>query len=70
MKGFLVIIVIINTVFFGATAFFSMQSYKLMEKGNTVTVKASLDTMNVRLKSINASLDDKLYGIMSSMPKR
>ncbi|MFZ4592282.1 MAG: hypothetical protein ACOYN6_14875 [Ignavibacteria bacterium] len=68
MKGFLVIVVIINTVFFGATAFFSMQSYKLMEKGNTV--KASLDTMNVRLKSINASLDDKLYGIMSSMPKR
>jgi hypothetical protein len=70
MKGFLVVIVIVNTVFFGATAFFSMQSYKLLEKNNSVTVKVSLDTMNVRLKSINASLDDKLYGIMSKLPKK
>ena len=69
MKGFLVFVIIVNTVFFGATAFFSMQSYKLMEKNN-VTVKASLDTMNFRIKSINASLDDKLYGIMSNLPRR
>jgi hypothetical protein len=68
MKGFLVFVIIVNTVFFGATAFFSMQSYKLQSKNDTV--KASLDTMNVRLKSINASLDDKLYGIMSNLPKK
>lgn len=69
MKSFIAIIIILNTVFFGAMAYFSIQTYNLTEK-NTTGMKASIDSMNVRLKSINASLDDKLYGIMSNFPKK
>jgi len=68
MKNFIAVIIILNTLFFGAMAYFSMQTYRLTDK-NTTGMKASIDSTNVRLKSINASLDDKLYGIMSTMPK-
>jgi hypothetical protein len=69
MKFFITLIVIINTVIFGTIAFYSYKTFKVTEQ-NIQEIKSSIDTANVRLKNINGALDDKLYGIISSMPKR
>jgi hypothetical protein len=69
MKFFITLIVIINTVIFGTIAFYSYRTFKITEQ-NIEGIKSSLDTANVRLKNINSALDDKLYGIISSMPKK
>jgi len=69
MKPFIAIILIVNTVIFSIFTFNSIKSFKLTEQ-HIEDMRISLDTANVRLQKINASLDDKLYGIISSLPKR
>jgi hypothetical protein len=68
MKIFMALIAIINTVIFSLIACYTFQTYKVTER-NIQSLKSSVDTMNVRLKSINSSLDDKLYGIINGLPK-
>ena len=63
MKPFIAIVIIINTIFFGAMAYYSKLTYELTEV-QTIKMKAAMDSTNVRLKNINTALDDKLYGIM------
>jgi hypothetical protein len=69
MKPFIAVILIVNTVIFSIFTFNSIKSFKLTEQ-HIEDMRISLDTANVRLQKINASLDDKLYGIISSLPKR
>jgi hypothetical protein len=69
MKPFIAIILIVNTVIFGIFTFNSIRTFKLTEQ-HIEDMRVSLDTANVRLQKINASLDDKLYGIISNLPKR
>lgn len=69
MKFFITLVIIVNTVIFGIIAFYSYRTFKVTEQ-NIQFIRSSIDTTNVRLKNINASLDDKLYGIISSMPRR
>lgn len=69
MKPFIVVILIVNTVIFGIFALNSYKTFKLTEQ-HIEDMRISIDTANVRLQKINASLDDKLYGIISSIPKR
>ncbi len=66
MKAFVAIIIVINTIFMGAMAYFSMQTYD-MTIYNAKVSKAGIDSLSSRMRSINASLDDKLYGIMSNI---
>jgi len=69
MKPFIAVILIVNTVIFGIFAINSYKTFKMTEQ-NIQGIKSSIDSTNVRLKNINASLEDKLYGIISSLPKR
>ena len=69
MKFLITIIIIINTVIFGTIAFYSYRTYKVTEQ-HMQDLKSSIDTTNIRLKNINAALDDKLYGIISNLPRR
>jgi uncharacterized protein YoxC len=69
MKFFISLAVIINTIVFCSMGYYTYQTYKITEK-NLQGISKSIDTMNVRLKSINGSLDDKLYGIISNLPRR
>lgn len=69
MKYFLSLAIIINTIFFGIISYYTVQSNKLAEK-NFQVISKNLDSINVRLKSINLSLDDKLYGIISNLSKK
>lgn len=69
MKPFITIILIINTVIFGIFAINTYRTFKITEQ-NIQGIRSSIDTTNVRLKNINAALDDKLFGIISSLPKR
>lgn len=66
MKAFVAVIIVINTIFMGAMAYFSMQTYD-MAIYNAKLTKTGIDSLSTRMRSINASLDDKLYGIMSSV---
>ena len=58
MKPFIAIVIIINTIFFGAMAYYSKLTYELTEV-QTIVIKAGMDSTNIRLKSINTALDDK-----------
>lgn len=69
MKPFIVIILIINTVIFGIFTINSIKTFKLTEQ-HIEDMRVGIDTANVRLQKINSSLDDKLYGIISNLPKR
>ena len=69
MKSFLIFAIIINTIIFGSISYYNYLSYKYTDK-NVQEISRSIDTMNVRLKSIKLSLDDKLYGIISNLPKK
>jgi hypothetical protein len=69
MKPLIVVILIINTVIFGIFAINSYKTFKITER-NIEELRISIDTTNVRLKNINNALDDKLYGIISGLPKR
>ena len=69
MKPFIAIILIINTVIFGIFALNSYKTFKLTEQ-HIEDMRISIDTANTRLQKINASLDDKLYGIISNLPRR
>jgi len=69
MKFFITLIIIVNTVIFGVIAFYSYRTFKITEQ-NIQSIRSSIDTTNVRLKNINSALDDKLYGIISNLPKR
>jgi hypothetical protein len=69
MKFLITLIILINTFIFGTIAFYSYRTFKVTEE-NIKGIKCSMDTTNVRLKNINAALDDKLFGIISAMPKR
>jgi hypothetical protein len=69
MKPFIAAILIINTIIFGIFALNSYKTLKITEQ-NIQGIKSSIDTTNVRLKNINTALDDKLYGIISGLPKR
>ncbi len=69
MKPFIVIILIINTVIFGIFTINSLKTLKMTEQ-HIEDIKVNIDTANVRLQKINASLDDKLYGIISTMQKK
>ncbi|MFA7359906.1 MAG: hypothetical protein WC139_02600 [Candidatus Kapaibacterium sp.] len=66
MKPFIAIVIIINTIFFGAMAYYSKLTYELTEI-QTIVVKAGMDTTNIRLRQINTALDDKLFGIMHNI---
>jgi hypothetical protein len=69
MKPFIAVILIVNTVIFGIFAINSYKTFKMTEQ-NIQGIKSSIDTTNARLKNINAALDDKLYGIISGMPRK
>ncbi|MCX6163384.1 MAG: hypothetical protein NTU73_00730 [Ignavibacteriae bacterium] len=69
MKPFIIVILIINTVIFSIFAINSYKTFKMTEQ-NIQGIRSSIDTTNVRLKNINAALDDKLFGIISNLPKR
>jgi hypothetical protein len=69
MKFLITLIILINTFIFGTMAFYSYRTFKVTEE-NLQGIKSGIDSANVRLKNINAALDDKLYGIISSMPRR
>ncbi len=69
MKPFIAIILIVNTVIFGIFTLNSIKTFKLTEQ-HIEDMRISIDTANVRLQKINASLDDKLFGIISSLLKK
>jgi hypothetical protein len=69
MKPLIAVILIVNTIIFGIFAINSYKTFKITEQ-NIQGIKSSIDTTNVRLKNINTALDDKLYGIISGLPKR
>lgn len=69
MKIFLAFAIVINTLIFGSLSYYNYLSYKYTEK-NFQEINRNMDTMNVRLKGIKVSLDDKLYGIIANLPKK
>ena len=69
MKPLIIVILIINTVIFGIFTLNSYKTFKITEQ-NIQGIRSSIDTTNVRLKNINSALDDKLYGIISGLPKK
>lgn len=69
MKFFLALAIVVNTIILGSIGYYNFQTYKITEK-NIGGINRSIDTMNAHLKSINASLNDKLFGIMANLPKR
>ncbi len=69
MKIFLTFAIVINTLIFGSLSYYNYLSYKYTEK-NFQEINRNIDTMNVRLKGIKVSLDDKLYGIIANLPKK
>lgn len=69
MKPFIAVILIINTLIFGIFTINFYRSIKVTEQ-NIQGIRSGIDTANVRLKNINNALDDKLYGIISTLPKK
>jgi hypothetical protein len=69
VKIFLTFAIVINTLIFGSLSYYNYLSYKYTEK-NFQEINRNIDTMNVRLKGIKVSLDDKLYGIIANLPKK
>jgi len=69
VKIFLAFAIVINTLIFGSLSYYNYLSYKYTEK-NFQEINRNMDTMNVRLKGIKVSLDDKLYGIIANLPKK
>jgi hypothetical protein len=69
MKPLIAVILIVNTIIFGIFTINSYKTFKITEQ-NIQGIRSSIDTTNVRLKNINNALDDKLYGIISGLPKR
>lgn len=69
MKPFIAVILIVNTIIFGIFTINSYKTFKMTEQ-HIDDIRINLDTANARLYKINAALDDKLYGIISSLPKR
>lgn len=69
MKIVLIILLVVNTVIFALFASYSYKTLKTTQE-NIEDLRISVDTTNVRLKGIKAALDDKLFGIISNLPKK
>jgi hypothetical protein len=69
MKPLIAVILIVNTIIFGIFTINSLRTFKMIEQ-DIREIQSSIDTTNERLKNINAGLNDKLFGIISGLPKK